>query len=259
MKRLILCLVLSLCLVNQGLCADEWAKTEPLGTRDAADIDAYIAVNNAAIDRFLTYGLHGCKLSYASASTITVGIGSVVCSNSAGTIRKLRANTSATTLSWTDIDAGGEAISTTYYVYAVADADSNNFTCTISTSSSSPSGKTYYRKLGSFYNNSSGDITQVSDDNDNDIAFVKGQGNYYKIDSGTVSVGSQSTASVNFNFTFASAPIVIIGSNWEKSGADPTAGMLNAYSASTTGFTASNTDDVTKTAAWIAIGQVLAQ
>ena len=46
-------------------------------------------------------------------------------------------------------------------MYAVADTDATTCTFLISTSSSAPTGATYYRKIGYFYNNSDGDITNV--------------------------------------------------------------------------------------------------
>ena len=114
------------------------------------------------IDRLLS-NYQTCNLNYASVSTITVGIGEVVCSNSDGSLRKFRANTSATTVTWADIDVSAEGSSTTYYVHAVADTDATTFTCKISTSETAPTGCTYYKSLGSFYNNSDGDIEQISD------------------------------------------------------------------------------------------------
>ena len=71
----------------------------------------------------------------------------------------MRQNTTATTVTWADIDTGAEAASTTYYVYAVADADATTATFMISANSSTPTGATYYKRIGSFYNDSSSNIT----------------------------------------------------------------------------------------------------
>jgi len=164
MKKILLGLILSLCFISQGYAVDEWAVGDPAGTRNASDLDLYLLANNAALDRFLTYGRHDCKVAYASASTITVGAGSIVCSNSAGSVRRLRANSTAITATWAMIDTGAEAASTTYYLWAIGDADTATFTVKISLSSTAPGSSTYYKRLGSFYNDASSNITLVADD-----------------------------------------------------------------------------------------------
>lgn len=165
MGKIILGLILSLSLITQGYCADQWVKTEPLGTRNASDIDYYIGINNEALDRLNYDHIQGCNISYATVSTLTVSAGSLSLPNAGGTTVRYRRNPTATTVAWTEIDTGVEAISQTYYVYGVADTDAATFTILISTNSSSPSGATYYRRLGSFYNDASGNITQITNDN----------------------------------------------------------------------------------------------
>ena len=148
--------------------SDQWDTTDPAGTESPSDLDSLITTNNDVVDRLLADYREGVKLSYASAATITVGTGQIVCDNSGRTTRKWRENTAALTLAWTDIDTGAEASSTTYYVYALADTDIATFTGVISLSSSSPNGATYYKRLGSFYNDASGNITTTGVTNDND-------------------------------------------------------------------------------------------
>ena len=149
--------------------SDQWDTTDPAGTESPSDLDSLITTNNDVVDRLLADYREGVKLSYASAATITVGTGQIVCDNSGRTLRKWRENTSALTLAWTDIDTGGEESSKTYYVYACADTDATTFTAVISLNSSSPSEVTYYKRLGSFYNDSDGDISNndsLTNDND---------------------------------------------------------------------------------------------
>jgi hypothetical protein len=254
MKKIILALFLSLCLISQGYCADQWTKAQLAGTTAAADIDTYNLANNEATDRLLYTYRQGCALVYASAATITVNSGALALPNSVGTVVRWRRNTSATTVAWANIDTGSEANATTYYVYGVADTDATTFTIMISTNSSAPTGATYYRRLGSFYNDASGNITQiVNDDNSGDIAFVKGQGNYYKIDS-----GSSTTGSTSFSFTYAAAPVVVACFREHGPGmSDP---ELWVYSVTTTGFSSLATESQTgHEIYWIAVGQVLAQ
>lgn len=168
MKRLMLGILILLLLVSQGYCASQWDKVNPSGTIAGADIDYYVAtINNEALDRLNYDHRQNAKISYASASTITVGIGTLSLPNAGGTIVRWRRNTANTTLTWADLDTGSEAISTTYYIFGIADTDATTFTCKISTSSSAPStvpATTYYRKLGSFYNDASGNITNIIND-----------------------------------------------------------------------------------------------
>lgn len=173
MKRLFYGFLISLFLISQSWATDGWQKSEPAGTQSASDIDSYVIQNNAALDLGLSNLRQGCVLTYSSASVLSVGAGSLVVSNSAGTIRLMLAKTSAISTVWTvgdnGLDTGSEAASTTYYVYAIASAVTDTaYTVKISTNSSVPSGVTYYKRLGSFYNDSSSNITYsdiVNDDN----------------------------------------------------------------------------------------------
>jgi len=161
-KFLVIVLML---LASNGWCVDEWDKTRLLGTSLINDIDTSTQANNEALDRVLSNYRQGMLLQYLTASTITVTAGEVVCSNSGGTVRKMRSNTSGTTVTWSDIDTGAEASGTTYYIYASCDATATTAVFKISTSSSTPSGLTYYKRLGNFYNDGSGNISQVKNDN----------------------------------------------------------------------------------------------
>lgn len=105
------------------------------------------------------------NITYNSAAQFTVTAGSVVCSNSDGSIRKMRLNTTSTTVTWANIDTGAEASGTTYYVYANCDATATTAAFKISASSTSPSGVTSYKRLGSFINDGSSNITTIINDN----------------------------------------------------------------------------------------------
>jgi len=161
------------CQVNL-YAADQWAKGQPASSASPSDIPTLIQTNNEALDRFLSYGRHDCRISYSSASAVSVAAGSIVCSNSAGTTRQLRVNTSATSVTFADLDNGGEVASTTYYIFAIADTDATTFTCKISTSSTAPSVGTYYKRLGSFYNDDSSNITQITNDDSTNILVSTG-------------------------------------------------------------------------------------
>lgn len=140
--------------------ADQWDKSKPAGTELSGTIDDLIRVNQSALDRLLgNYRTGAYGYSTGSANGFSVSAGDLSISNSAGTVRRFRSNTTATAVTWSNMDSGsGDATSTTYYYYAVADTDATTWTVMISASSSAPTGATYYRKLGAFYNNSSGAI-----------------------------------------------------------------------------------------------------
>lgn len=174
MKKLFIGLVVSLLLVSQGYCADPWDVTIPLGTTSPSDLDTNIPINWAAQDRLLSNYRQGFKIYYSSASALTVGAGEVMVSNSGGTTRLMLNKTSSTTVNWSNLDTGSEAASTTYYVYAGTSTTTDTSpTFYISASSSAPTGVTYYKRLGSFYNNSSSAITYDDIVNDNNYYGLK--------------------------------------------------------------------------------------
>ena len=184
MKKLIT--ILTILLLLPGVChsANDWRGGDGeevlLGSSNVSDLDVNVFQKVVdPLDTLLNNYRMGTVIKYASTSTVTVNAGEVACQNTAGTIVKFRQNTSALTLTWSDIDTGSESGSTTYYVYAVCDADATTFTGTISTNSSTPSGKTYFARLGQFTNNGSSNIESVQDDNVRAI-----------ISSGTVGNGS---------------------------------------------------------------------
>ncbi len=153
-------ILLTIGLSSNAYSADQWTPASPAGSDSPSTIDDSIEANNNVVDRLLIGYRQGARIEYLSASTITVTAGEVACPNSGETIVRWRRNTSSTTVSFSDIDTGAENSSTTYYLYAVADTDAVTFTVTISTNASTPSGKTYYARLGSFFNDSDGDISQ---------------------------------------------------------------------------------------------------
>lgn len=163
MKRTLLALILIF--VACPAWSAEWDKSLPAGTTLINDIDTTVQDNNTALDRLLANYRQGQVLTYASASTLTVTAGEITCSNSGGTVRKMRKNPSSTTVTWADIDTGSEASSTTYYVYASCDAVADTATYKISLSATTPTGLTSYKRIGSFYNDGSSDITLITNDN----------------------------------------------------------------------------------------------
>lgn len=144
----------------------EWDVNIPLAGDNLTDFPTDNQSNLDALEILLREYPKGMSLSYSSASTLVVSSGGVVCADSGGTTKKLRGNTSSTNVTFSDIDTGAEAANTTYYVYANCDASATTATFKISASSSAPSGVTSYKRLGSFLNDSSSNISATSIVND---------------------------------------------------------------------------------------------
>lgn len=150
-----------------------------LGSSNAADIDTNTYNNIVSpLDSLLANYREGFSVNYSSASQLSVSSGSITVSNSDGSVRLMLKNSNSTTVSFTDIDTGVEASGTTYYIYAIAaSASSTSATFKVSASSTSPSGITYYKRLGYFTNNSSSDIDASSITNDNSYNGVEKNNN----------------------------------------------------------------------------------
>lgn len=161
MKRFFVLLTVLTLLTSPSYSADQWAKSEPAGTANISDIDTLVATNNESLDRLVIGYKRGFGINYSSASAISVLAGEAAIPNAAGSIVRWRRATSTTSVGWSDIDTGAEANSTQYYVYLTADTDVTGVVFKISTSLTAPSGSTYYRKIGEFYNDSSGNISRV--------------------------------------------------------------------------------------------------
>jgi hypothetical protein len=114
----------------------------------------------------------GCNVEYKGTADLYVRLGEICIPDASGNIR-LRRNTTDTTVTWANIDTGAEEASTTYYVYAVADASATTFTVMISKSATTPTGATFYKKLGSFFNDASSNIASAKNTNTAEISATK--------------------------------------------------------------------------------------
>lgn len=214
MKKFIICLFLLFGFTTMALGAeDQWDPSDPAGTESPSDIDALIIANNGALDRALIDMRFACKIVYASASTITVETGVIAMPNSAESTVRWRRTTSNITVTWSDIDTGEEESSKTYYLYAVADSDATTFTVMISGSATSPTGATHYRRLGSFYNDSDGDIEPYLITNDNiDIDWTDIVSSLVTYDSGWFAVATNTTYTKTHSLNTVLIQWVILGS-----------------------------------------------
>ena len=198
MKNKLLAILLGLTiLASPATAAEQWAVSEPAGSQNVSDIDTLQATNNAAQQRLLLNYKRGLGVNYSSANAVSVLTGEVSIANAAGSLIKMRSTTGATSVGWSDIDTGSEELSKTYYLYATGDTDISGMVFKISLSSSAPSGATYYRAIGQFYNNSSGNIEKVvSYRNDNGTDYqdvIKGWINF-----------NASTATINDSYNVTS-------------------------------------------------------
>lgn len=224
MKKLTFFILVTLFFASKSFAVSEWDVTEIAGSRNASDIDAYSIVNAQAQDRLLIGYRRGMGVNYSSASALSVLTGEIAIPNAAGTVTRYRRLTTTNAPGWAQIDTGAEANSTTYYLYAVGDTDSTEPTFSISASSSAPSGKTYYVKIAQFYNDASGNITNVisyrPDYGADYPDVVKGWVNF--TGTGTVTINDQHNVSsitdngtgdytINWSTAFSSAYYAISG------------------------------------------------
>lgn len=178
--------------------ASQWDVTAPAGTSYASDLDTNIITNFEAQDRLLIGYRKGCEVIPSTVATLSVGAGELALPNSGGTVTRYRRNTTATAVTWSNIDTGAEAASTTYYVWGIADTDATTFTVKISTSGTAPTSSTYYALLGTFYNDASSNITNV-DNYRNDKNAV-----YRDTIKGWINFNATGTAAINDSFNVSS-------------------------------------------------------
>lgn len=151
-------------LICPNLVFAEWDVNIPLAADNLTDFPVDNQENLDRLELVLKEYPKGITLSYSSGSTIVASTGGIVCSDATGVTKKFRGNTSTTNITFSDIDTGAEASSTTYYVYANCDAVATTATFKISLSSTTPTGLTSYKRIGSFYNDSSSNITNIDND-----------------------------------------------------------------------------------------------
>lgn len=169
MFRILLGLILVLFSLN-AQAANQWrgglTENTPVGSTLINDIDTVLFQRVVdPLNRVLAGYRKNLVLTYSSASTISVTPGEVTVSNSAETIRLMMRMTSSSNVTFSNIDTGAEASATTYYVYC-GTSTATDSTCTfyISASATAPSGVTYYKRLGSFYNDASSNISSIVND-----------------------------------------------------------------------------------------------
>jgi hypothetical protein len=199
----------------------------------------------------------GCAVDYKGAADLYVRSGEIAIPDASGNVR-LRRNTSDTTVAWTAIDTGSEANSTQYYIYAVADGSGTTFTVKISTNATTPSGCTFYKKIGSFYNDASGNILNIGnvvlgpevnkilDYDGSSSAFTTIVPGQLKICFGTLTTSGGAGSVSNLPFFSATSYKVTLGGYYQD--------FYNISSQSASGFSVACSNGGTRYVNWIAIG-----
>ena len=172
MKKFLLVLLILGMMVNPVLGADindfkRGDDSEVIkGAESISDIDTLLeAYLSDPLARLLGSSIAGVELTWTDANTITVEIGRVAC-KSAGGVLRFRENTSTFTIDLsTSSDTSGvdkvgdvDKASSWFHIYANADADATTFTGCASLSASAPDGPTYFRYIGSVYNDAGQDM-----------------------------------------------------------------------------------------------------
>lgn len=202
----------------------------------------------------------GCNVEYKSTSDLYVRLGEMMLTDASGN-RRLRRNTSDTTVTWAMTDAGAPANSTACYIYATGDDSETVFDVAISTSNTAPAGKTYYKKLGGFYKDGSGNITSVWDNVFPSDVYDYGTGtssptlrnhSTIKIAYGSVAIGNSTTLNItNLPFTSTSSYFVSLTHNYDNNN---DTSSLHATIISGSSFKIYNTNALSFSVFWIAIG-----
>jgi len=194
------------------MAVTQWNKALPASGDNLTAWPAAVASQWSIQDTLLSNYRRGYTLGYSSGSTLTASAGEITVSNSGGTVRLFLQDAGSTNITFTNIDTGAEAPSTTYYVYCGTNsATAASCTFYVSTSSSAPSGITYYARLGSFYNDSASNISRITNDSE-----ITGYG---------------AKASKTFGTTYqALTDGIVEGYGHQTAGGSPTPGTINTGS-----------------------------
>lgn len=269
MRKLLLPLISLIFIASNSFAntSPGWLKNIPASTENPQAISADVIQNNTAIDLMLQNYRDGqITLTLISTAEIDVGPGGVMLSNSGGSIRLMVANTSLTVVSSTMIDTGTISASSTYYLYAYASGvTAQTFSIIFSASATSPTGITYYKRLGSFTTDAGKNfITVQSDVSTGAISKILNYGTSQSSSTAVpqtsllIAYGSTggigaggSLAISNLPFTSSSSYVVLLTqSNNQNGNGGGTIAVISSGSA----FTIVNDINQTVTFNWMAIG-----
>lgn len=184
-KKLLVIFLILVLPINMAFSVDLWMEGTGAdvytGAADSvSDIDTLLAASAInPLDRLLSTYINGFTLTFTDANTITVGIGEVVCSD--GSVQRWRKNTSTFTIdlstnsvtSGVDVNGDVDKASSWFHIYLNADANATTATGCASLSEASPTGVTYFKYIGSVFNNSGQDMLAFFWSGDgNDVRYM---------------------------------------------------------------------------------------
>lgn len=166
MRKLLLTILL-LTIVSPAWAVTQWTKAIPATGDNLTAWPAAVTAQWSIMDTLFSNYRQLMPIVYKNSTTATVNSGEIVVSNVSGSLRLFLQNTSNTDITVSNLDTGSSfSNSTTYYVYAGTSTNTDSAaTFYISLSSSAPAGVTYYKRLGNFTTDSSGNIAGVFNDN----------------------------------------------------------------------------------------------
>lgn len=264
MRKILLGLALLILMAGNANATVGWNKSIPATSENPQAISPDVIENNTAVDLMLQdYRSGHVTISLISTSEIDVGPGGVMLSNAGGSVRLMVANAALTAVSSTMIDTGTISASSTYYLYAYASSTTaTTFSVIFSASATSPTGITYYTRLGSFTTDGSKNFTSVASDVQTSPAVAYSYGTsssastqFYsgiKIAYGNIYVGDNTTVTItNLPFTSSGTYAVSISSQFPAQSPPVSTNIINGSS-----FSIQNIDGGSQNGNinWIAIG-----
>ena len=166
MFRILLVLTLALLPIN-AFAITQWTVNVPTSSSDLkSNFPVEALANNTVLQTLLQNYRQGFILTYNNSTTITIGAGEVSAWN--GSASLFLQNTSPVNATTANLDTGSSfSASTTYYVYAgTSSSTASTATISISLNNTTPSNLTYYKQLGYFTADSSGNIARIFDNSD---------------------------------------------------------------------------------------------
>lgn len=153
-------LVFLLMMSTPAWAVTQWNTALPASGDNLTAWPAAVKSQWSILDTLLSNYRQSEKLIYKNSTTLTVTAGEVVVSNSGASTRLFLQDSGNTDITTTNLDSGSSfSAGTQYYVYSAASsATASSSTYYISLSSSAPTGPTYYKQLGSFTTDGSGNV-----------------------------------------------------------------------------------------------------
>jgi hypothetical protein len=267
MRKILSVLSILFLLTSNSWATVGWQKILPQTSENPQAISPDVQENNNAIDLMLQdYRSGHVSITLVSTSEIDVGPGGVMLSNAGGSVRLMVANAALTAVSSTMIDTGTISASSTYYLYAYASSTTaTTFSVIFSASATSPTGITYYTRLGSFTTDSSKNFVSVQSDVSAGaiskiLNYGTSQSSSTAVSQTSLLVAYGSTGGIgaggslaisNLPFTSSSSYVVLLTqSNNQNGNGGGTIAVISSGSA----FTIFNEINQTVTFNWMAIG-----